>query len=68
MEFIKILFKDDDKVIGLCSIKKKLKRITRSPRNSAMQHFFTVQTLKIIFSYPKQYNLVPRVGSPNAFS
>ncbi len=45
MEFIKKLFKDDDKVIGLCSFKKKAqKNYAFTPQFSNATLFYSTNT------------------------
>ncbi|CCY63458.1 unknown [Clostridium sp. CAG:967] len=45
MDFIKKLFKDDDKVIGLCSFKKKQSKIyTFSPQFNAAKLIYSTNT------------------------
>lgn len=45
MDFIKKLFKDDDKVIGLCSFKKKASKVyTFSPQFNAAKLIYNTNT------------------------
>lgn len=45
MDFIKKLFKDDDKVIGLCSFKKKSAKVySFTPQFSAVKLIYSTNT------------------------
>lgn len=45
MEFLKKLFKDDDKVIGLCSFKKKAQKVyTFTPQFSTTKLIYSTNT------------------------
>lgn len=45
MEFLKKLFKDDDKVIGLCSFKKKTPKIySFTPQFNTTKLFYSTNT------------------------
>lgn len=56
------------KLLACAASEKKLKKFMPILRSLQIRHFFTAQIPKITSFYPKQYNLVPLVGSPRAFS
>lgn len=77
MNFLKSLFKDDDKVIGLCSLKRKTQKShVFIPNYGGAKKTYGTNYRKNIFVwkvYPKVYNLSPKspatllsglVGSP----